>query len=152
MWLMISPFALIGAGVLSTIILIVFAQIMPARTVAGARAREATLGFKEFLSRVEEERMKKLITSPEMFERFLPYAMAFGVADKWAKAFEEIYREPPTWYVGGSGQFSASSFSHSISTMSNAAASSMSSSPSSSGSGGGGSSGGGSGGGGGSGF
>jgi hypothetical protein len=152
MWLMISPFALIGAGVLSTIILFVFAQIMPARTIAGARAREATLGFKEFLSRVEEERMKKLITSPEMFERFLPYAMAFGVADKWAKAFEDIYREPPTWYVGGTGQFSASSFSHNISNMSSAAASSMSSSPSSSGSGGGGSSGGGSGGGGGSGF
>jgi hypothetical protein len=152
MWVMISPFALIIAGVLSTMILVVFAQIMPARTIAGARAREATLGFKEFLSRVEEERMKKLITSPEMFERFLPYAMAFGVADKWAKAFEDIYREPPTWYVGGSGQFSASSFSHSISDMSDAAASSMSSSPSSSGSGGGGSSGGGSGGGGGSGF
>ncbi|HZD86287.1 MAG TPA: DUF2207 domain-containing protein, partial [Gemmatimonadaceae bacterium] len=146
MWVMISPFALIAGGVLTTIVLFVFAQIMPARTIAGARAREATLGFKEFLSRVEEERMKKLITSPEMFERFLPYAMAFGVADKWAKAFEDIYREPPTWYVGGSGQFSASSFSHSISTMSNAAASSMSSSPSSSGSGGGGSSGGGSGG------
>jgi hypothetical protein len=152
MWLMISPFALISAGVLSTIILFVFAQIMPARTIAGARAREAALGFKEFLSRVEEERMKKMITSPEMFERFLPYAMAFGVADKWAKAFEDIYREPPTWYVGGSGQFSASSFSHSISDMSSAAASSMSSSPGSSGSGGGGSSGGGSGGGGGSGF
>jgi len=152
MWVMISPIALIIAGVVSTTILIVFAQIMPARTVDGARAREATLGFKEFLSRVEEERMKKLITSPEMFERFLPYAMAFGVADKWATAFEDIYREPPTWYVGGSGQFSASSFSHSISDMSSAAASSMSSSPSSSGSGGGGSSGGGSGGGGGSGF
>jgi uncharacterized membrane protein YgcG len=152
MWVMISPIALIIAGVLSTMTLIVFAQIMPARTIAGARAREATLGFKEFLERVDEERMKKMITSPEMFERFLPYAMAFGVADKWAKAFEDIYRQPPSWYVGGSGQFSASSFSHDISDMSSAAASSMSSSPSSSGSGGGGSSGGGSGGGGGSGF
>src|SRR6266436_10030766 len=131
MWLMISPFALIAAGVLSTMILAVFAQIMPARTVAGARAREATLGFKEFLSRVEEERMKKLITSPEMFERFLPFAMAFGVADKWAKAFEDIYREPPRWYSGGSGSFNAMSFSQSISSMSSAAASSMSSSPSS---------------------
>jgi uncharacterized membrane protein len=125
---------------------------MPARTVEGARAREATLGFKEFLSRVETERYRTMITSPEMFERYLPYAMAFDVADKWAKAFEDIYREPPQWYSGGSGHFSASSFSHSIGSMSSAAASSMSSSPSSSGSGGGGSSGGGSGGGGGSGF
>jgi hypothetical protein len=80
----------------STLIMFVFAQIMPARTIAGARAREATLGFREFLGRVDEERMKKMITSPQTFERFLPFAMAFGVADKWAKAFEDMYREPPT--------------------------------------------------------
>jgi uncharacterized membrane protein len=152
MWVMISPVALIIAAVLSTVILFVFAQIMPARTIAGARAREATLGFKEFLGRVESERYKQMITSPEMFERYLPFAMAFGVADKWARAFEDIYREPPTWYTGGTGQFSAINFASSIGDMSSAAASSMSSSPSSSGSGGGGSSGGGSGGGGGSGF
>jgi uncharacterized membrane protein YgcG len=151
-WMMVSPLVLIAATVVSAIIMFVFAALMPARTVAGARAREATLGFKEFLSRVEEDRYKKMITSPQQFETFLPYAMAFGVADKWAKAFENIYREPPTWYVGGTGLFNASTFSHSISNMSTAAGSSMSSSPSSSGSGGGGSSGGGSGGGGGSGF
>ena len=147
-FVMISPIALVVAAVLSTVIMFTFAQIMPARTVAGARAREAALGFKEFLERVDSERYRKMITSPEVFERFLPFAMAFGVEEKWAKAFEDIYREPPTWYVGGTGPFNASSFSHSISTMSNAASSSMSSSPSSSGSGGGGSSGGGSGGGG----
>ena len=151
-WVMISPFTLIAAGLASALILAVFAQIMPARTPEGAQAREATLGFKEFLSRVEEDRYKKMITSPELFERFLPFAMAFGVADRWAKAFRDIYREPPSWYVGGPGQFNAMNFSHSLSNMSSAAASSMSSSPSSSGSGGGGSSGGGSGGGGGSGF
>jgi hypothetical protein len=148
----VSPVAIgLGFG-LCLPILATFGQLMPARTIAGARAREAALGFKEFLSRVEEERYKKMITSPEMFERFLPYAMAFGVADKWATAFQDMYREPPTWYVGGTGQFNAINFSHSINSMSSAAASSMSSSPSSSGSGGGGSSGGGSGGGGGSGF
>ncbi len=151
-WLMFAPAALIVAAVLSTVILLIFALIMPARTVEGARAREATLGFKEFLSRVEEDRYKKMITSPALFEKYLPYAMAFGVADKWANAFKDIYREPPQWYSGGPGQFNALNFSHSIGSMSSAAASSMSSSPSSSGSGGGGSSGGGSGGGGGSGF
>jgi hypothetical protein len=152
MWTTLATFVVIVAGLVSALILWAFAEIMPARTVAGARAREATLGFKEFLDRVDSERYKRMITSPEMFEKFLPYAMAFGVADKWAKAFEDIYREPPTWYVGGTGPFNTSSFSNSISSMSSAAASSMSSSPSSSGSGGGGSSGGGSGGGGGSGF
>jgi hypothetical protein len=82
MWVTVSLAAVVAAAVLSTIILIVFSQIMPTRTTAGARAREATLGSKEFLGRVEEERYEKMITSPGMFERFLPYAMAFGVADK----------------------------------------------------------------------
>ena len=152
MWGTFSIVALTAAASLSMLILVVFAQFMPARTVVGARAREATLGFKEFLSRVESERYKQMITSPEMFERYLPFAMAFGVGDKWARAFEDIYREPPTWYVGGPGHFSAINFASTINNMSSAAASSMSSSPSSSGSGGGGSSGGGSGGGGGGGF
>src|SRR5438045_6533251 len=93
-----------------------------------------------------------MITSPELFEKYLPYAMAFGVEEQWARAFKDIYKEPPQWYSGGTGPFNALNFSQSISKMSNAAASSMSSSPSSSGSGGGGSSGGGSGGGGGSGL
>ncbi|HYU54563.1 MAG TPA: DUF2207 domain-containing protein, partial [Gemmatimonadaceae bacterium] len=147
-----TPGALALAAGLSGMTLGTFALIMPARTVQGARVREATLGFKEFLSRVEEDRYKRMITSPQLFEKYLPYAMAFGVEEKWANAFKDIYREPPDWYSGGTGSFNVSSFSQSISSMSSAAASTMSSSPSSSGSGGGGSSGGGSGGGGGSGF
>ena len=146
---MFAPAAMVIATVVSGSILVIFAQLMPARTIEGARAREAGLGFQEFLSRVEEDRYKRMITSPDLFEKYLPYAMAFGVEEKWANAFKDIYREPPTWYTG-TGRFDAVSFGHTISTMSSAAASSMSSSPS--GSGGGGSSGGGSGGGGGSGF
>lgn len=139
--------ALGGSG----LVVLVFAQIMPARTEKGARGREWALGFKEFLERVEEPRYKRMITSPEMFERYLAYAMAFKVEGKWAKAFEEMYAEPPRWYSGPhGGHFHASTFTSDLSQMSTAASSTMSSSPS--GSGGGGSAGGGSGGGGGGGF
>jgi uncharacterized membrane protein len=93
-----------------------------------------------------------MITSPDLFERYLPYAMALRVETKWAAGFEDIYRTPPDWYHGSSaGAFDTTSFTRSLSEMSTAASSTMSSSPSS-GSGGGGSSGGGSGGGGGGGF
>jgi uncharacterized protein (TIGR04222 family) len=153
LWSFASPVAFGAAGVVAAVVLGVFAVIMPARTTAGARAREAALGFREFLSRVESDRYRRMITSPGMFERYLPHAMAFGVEEKWASAFEDIYREPPQWYTGPSGgTFHVSDFSSRMSAMSSAASSTMSSSPSSSGSGGGGSSGGGSGGGGGSGF
>ena len=148
---LLDPVTMGAALVLTGIVFVVFGQVMPARTEKGARAREWALGFKEFLERVEEPRYKRMITSPEMFERFLSYAMAFKVEGKWARAFEDMYREPPQWYSGPhGGHFHASSFTSDLSAMSTAASSTMSSSPS--GSGGGGSSGGGSGGGGGGGF
>lgn len=139
---------LIGAGV----VVAGFGLAMPTRTVKGARTREAALGFREFLERVEQDRFRRMITSPELFERYLPFAMAFRVEAKWAKAFEDLYRTPPDWYRGQPGSFHTSSFTRSMNRMTTATSSTMSSSPSSSGSGGGGSSGGGSGGGGGSGF
>ncbi len=147
----IDPVSVVVGGIGSAIILFIFGAIMPARTEAGARSREHALGFKEFLSKVDSDRFRRMITSPEMFEKYLPYAMAFKVEDRWAKAFEGIFTEPPSWYVGPhGGTFSPTGFTHSLGTMSTAASSAMSSSPS--GSGGGGSAGGGSGGGGGGGF
>jgi hypothetical protein len=149
--LIVEPLALGAAGVLSGLIVLVFGQVMPARTPQGARAMEMALGFKEFLAKVEEPRFSRMITTPEMFERYLAYAMAFKVESKWAKAFESMYTEAPRWYSGyDSRGFRASAFTRDLSSMSTAASSTMSSSPS--GSGGGGSSGGGSGGGGGGGF
>jgi len=147
----IDPLALIVGGIASGIIVAIFGALMAARTEKGARAREAALGFREFLDKVDSDRYRRMITSPELFERYLPYAMAFGVEGRWAKAFQDIYREPPGWYAGsGYHSFNATHFSSSMSTMSSHASSTMSSSPS--GSGGGGSSGGGSGGGGGGGW
>jgi len=147
----LSPLPVGVAGATAGLILIGFGQIMPARTISGARTMEHALGFREFLSSVEEDRYKRMITSPELFERYLPFAMAFRVESRWAKAFEDLYTQPPDWYTGPSGMhFHAGSFASDMTQMSTAVGSSMSSSPS--GSGGGGGSGGGSGGGGGGGF
>lgn len=151
-----TPLPFVVGGFLSALVVVLFGRIMPARTVAGARAYEGTRGFEEFLRRVESDRFARVIKTPEMFERFLPYAMAFGVEQKWAGAFKDIVREPPTWYTGNSAiGFSPGGFTSRLGALSTRAASTMSSSPRSSGGsgfGGGGSSGGGGGGGGGGGF
>ncbi len=146
----------LGAGLaLSGLIVLGFARSMGARTESGVRALEASLGFKEFLERVESDRYKRMITSPKLFEEYLPYAMAFQVEDRWSRAFDDLYREPPDWYRGSSvsrSTFRATAFSSKMRSLSTSASRSMTSSPSgnsSSGSGGGGRSGGGSGGGGG---
>lgn len=148
---------LIIAGLLSAAVVGVFAFIMPARTAAGTRVLEHVLGFEEFLDRVESDRYRRMITGPEMFERYLPYAMALGVEENWATAFHDIYHREPDWYQSRTGGgFRPLDLTRNIQTMSSVTTGAMASQPRSSGgssfSGGGGFSGGGFGGGGGGGF
>ena len=130
-----APVTLIISGILSAIIVAAFGAVMPARTRAGARAQEEVLGFEEFLEKVESDRYRRMITGPEMFERFLPYAMAFGVEETWATAFADIYvDQQPTWYVGhGTPHFHAGHLVGDLSGMATSTASAMVSSPRSSG-------------------
>jgi hypothetical protein len=130
----IVPLPFILGGLASAAIVAFFGWHMPARTVKGARLAEQVKGFGEFLRRVEKDRFERVIKTPEMFERYLPYAMALQVEDRWARAFQDIYTEPPTWYVGNyHGTFNATRFSTSMSDMTSSAGTAMSSMPRSSG-------------------
>jgi uncharacterized membrane protein YgcG len=148
--------AAIIASILSGLIVGVFGHLMPARTVEGTRALEGALGFEEFLDRVESDRFERIVKTPAMFEKFLPFAMALGVERSWARAFEGIYTNQPDWYVGTyHGSFGPRMFAASLADLSSDAGTAMTSEPRSSGGsgvGGGGFSGGGFGGGGGGGF
>ncbi len=62
----------------------------------GIEMRQKLLGFKMFLSVTEKDRVKNL--TPEMFEKYLPYAMIFGVEKQWSKTFEGMHIPPPEWY------------------------------------------------------
>lgn len=129
-----SPLTAILAAVGTAVPVFAFGFFMPARTAKGARVLERVLGFEEFLDRVESHRYQRMITSPEMFERFLPFAMAFGVERKWAAAFDGIYKEPPTWYVGRwDGGFRTTHFVQSMARMSAASSTALGSAPRSSG-------------------
>ena len=152
-----APLPFIASGILSGLIICAFGWFMPARTQAGARTLEGILGFEDFLAHVEADRFNRMIKTPEMFEKFLPFAMALGVEKNWSKAFQGIYTQPPEWYQGGSfgPSFYPYMFVNNLNAMSVQAGDVMSSAPRSSqgsgfgGDGGGGFSGGGFGGGGG---
>jgi uncharacterized membrane protein len=144
----------IATGVLTLIVFLAFSTAMPRRTAKGVQARQWALGFQEFADRVEGDRLERAAADPRAtFETLLPYAMALGVADDWARKFEGVYaQQQPAWYVGHNTTrgFSTLSFERNLSTAMSRASQGMTASPrSSSGSGGGGSSGGGGGGGGG---
>jgi uncharacterized membrane protein len=117
---------------LTVLIVFLFGRHLSAKTVRGARTRVECLGFKEFMTRVDGDRIKRM--PPDTFERFLPYAMAFGVEQHWAKAFQGLLTEPPTWYVGsGYGMagmmWSPLMFTNSMSSFSSSAYESFSAAP-----------------------
>ena len=153
-----APLTFIAAGVISGAIIAGFGWFMPAHTELGTRALEGVLGFEDFLVHVESDRFNRMIKTPEMFEKFLPFAMALGVEKNWSRAFQGITTQPPQWYRGSSygPNFYPMAFTNDLGYMSSRASSVMTSAPRSSGgsgfSDGGGSSGGGFGGGGGGGF
>lgn len=153
--------ALLGSNVL-------FHHLLKAPTRAGRQLLDRIDGFKMFLSAVDGQRMNMLTPpnkTPEMFERFLPYALALGVEHAWAEQFSQVLAASaggtgssgnsysPSWYTGAFIASSPADFASSFGSSFSSAVSSSSSPPgSSSGGGGGGSSGGGGGGGGGGGW
>lgn len=83
---------------LSIVIVWLIGRLMTAKTMKGVRTVVVILGFKEFMTRVDADRLKRM--PPDTFEKFLPYAMSLGVEKHWAQAFEGIVQNPPTWYTG----------------------------------------------------
>jgi uncharacterized membrane protein YgcG len=144
---------------------VLFYHLLKAPTLMGRKVMDQIEGFKMYLSVAEKDRLNLLNPpekTPELFERYLPYALALDVENKWSEQFTKVLAQAqvegrpysPSWYTGRSWDVSgASRFSDSLgSTFASAISSSSSAPGSSSGSGGGGSSGGGGGGGGGSGW
>ncbi len=93
-----SPGLLIAAAILAVIIVFLFARIMTAKSLKGVHTKVEILGFEEFINRVDADRLKRM--PPDTFEKFLPYAMALGIENRWAKAFQGIVQNQPAWYVG----------------------------------------------------
>ncbi len=135
-----------------------------APTAAGRAVLDHIAGFRQYLSIAEAERLDRMTPprdTPELFERYLPYAIALGVENHWAKRFAGVLaaasaqgRQGFGWYSGSSTPWdNPTGFAESVGSALSSTISSASTAPgSSSGSGGGGSSGGGGGGGGGGGW
>jgi uncharacterized membrane protein len=87
-------------------IIIVFSFLMPVKTLTGVLAKEKIQGLKLYLSVAEKDRINfhnAPAKEPKIFEKLLPYAMVLGVEKAWAKQFEGIYKENPSWYNGPAG-------------------------------------------------
>jgi len=165
----LSPLTIIFMA-LALPLLAVFGYLMKAPTVHGRKTMDRIDGFKMYLAVAEAEDLQRVEgiagaspdKTPELFERYLPYAVALDVAQPWADQFERLFMGisakngasyHPGWYNGAKPVHNFSSFTTAMTGSLATAISSSSTAPgSSSGGGGGGSSGGGGGGGGGGGW
>jgi hypothetical protein len=158
-------FTMIAVIVVMLLTVAFFSVIMRRPTARGRKVLDEMLGFRDYLEVAEKDEMNLRNPpekTPQLFEAYLPFALALGVEQEWAEKFAgvlESIRGPdgrgyqPSWY---SGSWNSSSLSRNIGSVSSGLGSAISSSVtppgSSSGGGGGGFSGGGGGGGGGGGW
>ncbi len=158
-----------GAGIAvvifsATLINWIFYELLKAPTRAGRELLDKVEGFKNYIELAEKHDLDYRYPKgrcPELFELYLPYALALGIEQQWGEQFADVLAAAntegrtysPGWYHGHDHITNLGDFSSSFTSSFNQAISSSSTAPgSSSGSGGGGSSGGGGGGGGGGGW
>ena len=90
---------------------VVFGLALKSYTTAGRKLMNEVEGFKLFLSVTEKDRMNLLNPperTPEMFEKFLPYALALDVEQRWSEQFASAFARmaaegrpyAPVWYYG----------------------------------------------------
>lgn len=150
------------AGIL--VLHILFACLLKAPSGRGRWLMDKLEGFKLYLEVAEKDDLKLRHPpdmTPELFEKYLPYALALGVEQAWAEQFSEVFARleatggaaySPAWYRGSFTATRMGSFASSVGGKLSSAISSAATAPGSSSGSGGGSSGGGGGGGGGGGW
>jgi len=92
--LLAVPVIVLGLGVIA------LSPTMARRTAEGREMLRRIAGFRRYIEVAERER-QRFFEEANIFERYLPYAIAFDCVEKWARAFEGLEREPGAAPVGG---------------------------------------------------
>ena len=89
----------------SATIFLICGALMQSRSRRGTRAKEVVDGFKDFIQTAESSRINLTQTpnnalgktTVELYEKYLPYAIALGIEGQWNSKFKNIYTEPIDW-------------------------------------------------------
>jgi uncharacterized membrane protein YgcG len=120
----LSYMAATGWGVgflISSILSAIFSTQVDLKDKKGNELYYELEGLKEYINIAEKARIE-FHNDPEkfrgVFEMLLPYAIIFGLEKKWAREFQDIYKEPPSWYEGDITTFNSYVLASSISNIS----------------------------------
>jgi uncharacterized membrane protein YgcG len=110
-WLGTAPVPL-GIGLAASgLIVLVFSPLMPRKTWRGAQAVAWVRGFREFLERTSQDELRRL--PPDTMHKWLAWAIALGVSERWIHSFDGLTVTEPAWYSGRDG-FSLDTFDRSL--------------------------------------
>ena len=124
-------FGLVGlAGVICGVVMLALNNRFGARTATGSAVLAQAKGFELYLTTAEADQIK-FEEGIDVFSRYLPYAIVFGVAERWAKIFQDLaaqgrYVPDNSWYVGyGYGSILSNGFVSSMDQLTSTMSSSM---------------------------
>ncbi|MFH1833678.1 MAG: DUF2207 domain-containing protein, partial [bacterium] len=83
-------------SIVSVIIVWAYSPFMPQRTKKGAQEQKKWEAFRNYLD--DLTRFQDMEAAQESFEKYLAYAIAFGVEKQWVRRFEGLNVPPPVWY------------------------------------------------------
>lgn len=136
-----TPFGWAGAGlVVAAVVMLARTGAAPARTAAGTAAAAQAEGFKRYLETAEADRLR-VEEGNDVFSRYLPFAIAFGVTERWTRVFAELAARgapvaEPTWYAATAGFWlAANDLPRTLSTFQATTATTLTSTPASTSSG-----------------
>lgn len=107
-----SDVVIMGSAVAFFILLVVGYYVLRSYSREGYNVKREIDGFRMFLTVTEKDRLEIAGTppmqTPELYEKYLPYAMALGVERQWTQKFNDIFKRleaqgapyVPMWYVG----------------------------------------------------
>ncbi|NTU73099.1 DUF2207 domain-containing protein [Candidatus Roizmanbacteria bacterium] len=93
----IAGLAIVSLNVPLLIMTLIFGFSMSKRTLWGAEQNEVARSLKTFITS-QERQLTFQAKEKMLFEKLLPYAIAFGVEKVWARRFEGIDIPQPEWY------------------------------------------------------
>jgi uncharacterized membrane protein YgcG len=107
------PTGFVVAAIAMFVMIVLFKRLLKAPTLAGRQLLDKLEGFKLYLGFAEKDRMAVLHPpdmTPEIYERYLPYALALDVENQWSEQFANVLAKSgqryetyePRWYSGRS--------------------------------------------------
>lgn len=129
----IAGLGLVGlAFILTGVAVLVLNNKFGGLTADGSAVLAQSKGFELYLRTAEADQIK-FEEGVDVFSRYLPFAIVFGVAERWAKVFAQLaaegrYVADTSWYVGPNPVTSGAAFGSSMNSLNFALSNAMTSS------------------------